>query len=155
MSYHILHHVRSGTQFSNQLKESALYLLVLLILQIRLRSKMHQHSTRGPGLQVGVKPDVAAYGGAGGVGPGNPTGMRSITSIGISQDVVGTSFAAPLISRLLAGLDRDTQGGLGSEALRNALTPFKHSRAFNEVWDERHQAPICRIWSTIQRCTNA
>lgn len=79
------------------------------------------YSTRGPGLQVGVKPDVAAYGGAGGVGPGNPTGMKSITSTGISQDVVGTSFAAPLISRLLAGLDRDTQGGLGSEALRAML----------------------------------
>lgn len=79
------------------------------------------YSTRGPGLQVGVKPDVAAYGGAGGVGPGNSTGLKSITPTGISQDVAGTSFAAPLISRLLAGLDRDAQGGLGSEALRAML----------------------------------
>lgn len=79
------------------------------------------YSTRGPGLQVGVKPDVATYGGAGSVGPGNPTGLKSITPTGVSQDVAGTSFAAPLISRLLAGLDRDTQGGLGSEALRAML----------------------------------
>lgn len=79
------------------------------------------YSTRGPGLQVGVKPDVATYGGAGSVGPKNSTGLKSITPAGVSQDVAGTSFAAPLISRLLAGLDRDTQGGLGSEALRAML----------------------------------
>ncbi len=79
------------------------------------------YSTRGPGLQVGVKPDVATYGGAGGVGPGNPTGLKSITPAGVLQDVAGTSYAAPLISRLLAELDRETQGGLGSEALRAML----------------------------------
>lgn len=85
------------------------------------------YSTRGPGLQVGVKPDVAAYGGAGGVGPGNPTGLKSITTTGLSQDVAGTSFAAPLVSRVLAGLDRDTQGGLGSEALRAMLLHHSHT----------------------------
>ncbi|WP_386630488.1 S8 family peptidase [Sulfitobacter geojensis] len=79
------------------------------------------YSTRGPGLQVGVKPDVATYGGAGGVGPGNATGLTTITHTGVSQDVAGTSYAAPLISRTLAGLDRETQGGLGTEALRAML----------------------------------
>lgn len=79
------------------------------------------YTTRGPGLQVGVKPDVATYGGAGGLGPGDSTGLKSITPTGTLQDVAGTSFAAPLISRLLAGLDRETQGGLGSEALRAML----------------------------------
>jgi subtilase family protein len=79
------------------------------------------YTTRGPGLQVGVKPDVATYGGAGGVGPGKPTGLTSITREGVMQDVVGTSFAAPLVARTLASLDRDTQGTLGTEALRAML----------------------------------
>lgn len=79
------------------------------------------YTTRGPGLQVGVKPDVAAFGGAGGAGPGKPTGLASITTVGAKQDVIGTSYAAPLVARTLAGLDASTQGGLQTEALRAML----------------------------------
>ena len=79
------------------------------------------YTTRGPGLQVGVKPDVAAFGGAGGVGPGKPSGLASITPTGVKQDVTGTSYAAPLVARTLAGLDISTQGGLQTEALRAML----------------------------------
>ncbi|MBP2490887.1 hypothetical protein JOH50_006683 [Rhizobium leguminosarum] len=79
------------------------------------------YTTRGPGLQVGVKPDVAAYGGAGGAMPGVSTGLASIAPDGTKQDVVGTSFAAPLVARALAGLDAATEGGLTTEALRAML----------------------------------
>ena len=79
------------------------------------------YTTRGPGLQVGVKPDVATYGGAGGTGPGKSTGLASITPSGNKQDVIGTSYAAPLVARTLAGLDVSTQGGLQPEALRAML----------------------------------
>lgn len=79
------------------------------------------YTTRGPGLQVGIKPDVATYGGTGGVGVGKPTGLASITPIGAKQDVVGTSYAAPLVARTLAGLDVSTQKGLWTEALRAML----------------------------------
>jgi len=79
------------------------------------------YSTRGPGLQVGVKPDVAAFGGTGGAGAGKPTGLTSITPSGAKQDVIGTSYAAPLVARTLAGLDVSTQGGLQVEALRAML----------------------------------
>ena len=79
------------------------------------------YSTRGPGLQVGVKPDVAAYGGAAATRPGGTTGLRSITADGMRQDVAGTSFAAPLVARSLAGLDATTEGGLMAEALRAML----------------------------------
>lgn len=78
------------------------------------------YSTRGPGLQVGVKPDVATYGGTGG-GLGRPTGLCSISNTGMKQSVVGTSFAAPLVARALAGLDVATEGGLSVEALRAML----------------------------------
>ncbi|MBL0929477.1 MAG: S8 family peptidase [Alphaproteobacteria bacterium] len=79
------------------------------------------YTTRGPGLQVGVKPDVACYGGTGGSGPGKPTGLSSLSTSGGRQSVVGTSFAAPLVARTLAGLDTATEGGLSVEALRAML----------------------------------
>jgi hypothetical protein len=79
------------------------------------------YTTRGPGLQVGVKPDVACYGGTGGSGPGKPTGLSSLSLTGEEQNVVGTSFAAPLVARTLAGLDTATEGGLSVEALRAML----------------------------------
>ena len=79
------------------------------------------YTMRGPGLQVGVKPDVATFGGTGGADAGKPTGLASITPSGAKQDVVGTSFAAPLVARTLAGLDVSTQGSLHTEALRAML----------------------------------
>ena len=79
------------------------------------------YTTHGPGLQVGVKPDVATFGGTGGADAGKPTGLASITPSGAKQDVVGTSFAAPLVARTLAGLDVSTQGSLHTEALRAML----------------------------------
>lgn len=79
------------------------------------------YTARGPGLQVGVKPDVAFYGGTGGVAPGASTGLSSLSPLGIKRDVVGTSFAAPLVARTLAGLDVATEGGLSVEALRAML----------------------------------
>jgi hypothetical protein len=78
------------------------------------------YTTRGPGLQVGVKPDVAHYGGAG-VGPGKSTGLKSVSAKGTKANVVGTSFAAPLVARTLAGIDVATTGGLSVDALRATL----------------------------------
>ena len=79
------------------------------------------YTARGPGLQVGVKPDLAAYGGAGVTTPGASTGLASLSADGIKQPVIGTSFAAPLIARSLAGLDVATEGGLNPETLRAFL----------------------------------
>ena len=79
------------------------------------------YTTRGPGLQVGVKPDLGAYGGAGGTTPGMSTGLASLSAGGIKRPVAGTSFAAPLIARSLAGLDVATEGGLNPETLRTFL----------------------------------
>ena len=78
------------------------------------------YTRRGPGLQVGVKPDLATYGGAG-VGPSKSSGLKSIDSSGQFVDLMGTSYAAPLVARTMAGLDAMTEGGLESEALRAML----------------------------------
>lgn len=99
------------------------------------------YTCRGPGLQVGVKPDVAAYGGAGGVGPGGSTGLSSISPSGVKQDVVGTSYAAPLVARTLAGLDVETRGGLATEALR---AMFLHHTEMPEILQKRGMKDLGR-----------
>ncbi len=106
------------------------------------------YTTRGPGLQVGVKPDVATYGGAGGGGPGKPTGLSSVSSVGTKQSVVGTSFAAPLIARTLAGLDTATEGGLSVEALRAMLL---HHTAMPEPLTKRGLREIGRQFAGFGR----
>ncbi len=78
------------------------------------------YTRRGPGLQVGVKPDLAAYGGAG-VPRGQNTGLNSVDANGRSIPLLGTSYAAPLVARTLAGLDAMTHGGLETEALKAML----------------------------------
>lgn len=99
------------------------------------------YTTRGPGLQVGVKPDVVAYGGAGITRAGATTGLSSIDVDGRRKDVVGTSFAAPLIARSLAGLDSATNGGLSVEALKAMLL---HHSATPECLDRRTLKDLAR-----------
>lgn len=99
------------------------------------------YTRRGPGLQVGVKPDVAAYGGAGVTTPGADTGLSSIGADGTKVPVVGTSFAAPLVARSLAGLDVATAGGLHTEALRAMLL---HNAAMPEPLTKRGLKDLAR-----------
>ncbi len=99
------------------------------------------YTTCGPGLQVGVKPDVAIYGGAGGTGPGTSTGLASLSADGSKRDVAGTSFAAPLIARALAGLDAATEGGLNPETLRAFLL---HHARIPEVLTKRGLKDLAR-----------
>ena len=79
------------------------------------------YTRRGPGLQVGVKPDVATFGGAGSTDQSANSGLYSITKRGNKVDVAGTSFAAPIIARKLADLDTNTNGRLNVETLKAML----------------------------------
>jgi hypothetical protein len=87
-----------------------------------------RYTRRGPGLQVGIKPDVAHYGGSAPLNEADPTGMVSAGMDGAPAYVCGTSFAAPLIARTLAELDLSTEQSLAPRTLRalmlhNAETP--------------------------------
>lgn len=75
------------------------------------------YTRRGPGLQVGVKPDLCAFGGSL-HGAGQPTGLFSCDASGRIVPVSGTSFAAPLVARTIAGIDHVTQGTAAKETLR-------------------------------------
>lgn len=99
------------------------------------------YTRRGPGLQVGVKPDLAAYGGAGVITPTAKSGLTSINQDGVPIPVIGTSFAAPLVARSLAGLDAATSGGLTPEALRAMLI---HNAVIPDALTKRGQKDLAR-----------
>jgi len=67
-----------------------------------LRGEPSGFSRHGPGPSYIIKPDVAHFGGAIAKNAKHPLGMTSVDNVsGIVEDV-GTSFAAPLVSRQLA-----------------------------------------------------
>lgn len=102
------------------------------------------YTRRGPGLQVGIKPDLATYGGAGISAPGATTGLTSIDQNGTPTPVIGTSYAAPLVARSLAELDAATSGGLTSEALRAILI---HSAVMPDPLTKRGLSDLARQFS--------
>lgn len=80
-----------------------------------------RYSRRGPGLQVGIKPDLVHYGGSAPLVADQPTGLLSLKPDGTAGHVCGTSYAAPIAARTLAELDQSTSGYLAPRTLR-ALT---------------------------------
>lgn len=76
------------------------------------------YTRRGPGLRVGVKPDLAHYGGAGDLATPHATGFASCAPDGSRTETRGTSFAAPLVAKTLASLDATTGQRLATRTLR-------------------------------------
>jgi len=97
------------------------------------------YTRRGPGLRVGVKPDVAHYGGSGDALLPDHTGLVSCALDGSAKEIRGTSFAAPLVAKTLATLDALTDQRLETRTLRaflihNANTPSNIShRSLKEI----------------------
>jgi hypothetical protein len=77
-----------------------------------------RYSRRGPGLQVGVKPDIAHYGGSAAMVESDSTGLVSAGLDGAPVHVCGTSFAAPFVARTLAELDLATEQLIAPRTLR-------------------------------------
>jgi Subtilase family len=86
------------------------------------------YTRRGPGLRVGMKPDLAHYGGAGDAKTLTVTALASCDASGALIETRGTSFAAPLVAKTLAVLDVATGQRLEPRTLRaflvhNAVVP--------------------------------
>lgn len=79
------------------------------------------YTRRGPGMGVGQKPDLAHVGGSEGFGSPVTHGLKSIAITGAVREWCGTSFAAPLVAKTLAGLDARTLGKLPNHTLRAFL----------------------------------
>lgn len=74
------------------------------------------YSRRGPGLRVGVKPDVAHFGGAVHTASGD-SGLHSIQPDASVCSGTGTSFASPLVAKTLATLESRVERQLTPEEL--------------------------------------
>lgn len=79
-----------------------------------------QYSRRGPGCALGQKPDVAHVGGKYHV----DSGLYSFSPDGNVVSGSGTSYAAPLVAKILANIDHKIQGKISREALRALLVHY-------------------------------
>jgi Subtilase family len=75
------------------------------------------YSCRGPGIRIGVKPDLAHFGGSHKKCPTNGHGLHSIEANGLKVDDCGTSYATPLVAKTLASLDSQIEGDVSRETL--------------------------------------
>ncbi len=66
---------------------------------------------------MGIKPDLAHYGGCTPGSNGGCTGLISINPTGLGLYGLGTSYAAPLVSKTLAVLDSKIEGYISRETL--------------------------------------
>lgn len=78
---------------------------------------LSNYSCRGPGLRVGLKPDLAHVGGSGTSHPLLGHGLLSLNTTGKIVDGCGTSYAAPNVAKTLASLDHAIEGIVSRETL--------------------------------------
>jgi hypothetical protein len=99
---------------------------------------LSNYSCRGPGMRIGLKPDLAHVGGSG-TKDINGHGLLSLDTHGKIVDGCGTSFSTPIVAKTLACLDEEIEGTVSRESLmalviHNAVIPniFK-SKSLKEV----------------------
>ena len=78
---------------------------------------LSNYSCRGPGIKIGLKPDLAHIGGSGTPHPTSGHGLLSIDVTGKITDGCGTSYAAPNVSKTLACIDHAIEGHVSRETL--------------------------------------
>lgn len=98
------------------------------------------YTKRGPKSKIILKPDLAYVGGRGTSGE---TGLKSLSPTGKIVSSAGTSFASPLIARILASLSNDIVDGenLARETLIALLV---HSAKIPECLSDKAYKNICR-----------
>jgi hypothetical protein len=80
------------------------------------------YSCRGPGVRIGIKPDLAHVGGCGTQHSELGHGLFSISPTGNVSDGCGTSYATPLVAKMLASLDHAIEGEVSRETLMALAT---------------------------------
>lgn len=97
------------------------------------------YTRRGPGLRVGIKPDLAHYGGTGDTNAPDQTALATCATDGTRCETRGTSFAAPLVAKTIASLDTITGQQLDVRTLRafavhhSDVPPALQNRSLKDV----------------------
>ena len=77
---------------------------------------LSNYSCRGPGMRIGLKPDLAHIGGSG-TKDVNGHGLLSLNTASKIIDGCGTSYATPNVTKTLACLDHAIEGNVSRESL--------------------------------------
>lgn len=75
------------------------------------------YSCRGPGIRVGLKPELAHVGGSRIKTAEKGHGLYSVDTNGQLIDACGTSYAVPHIAKTLASIDKSVEGNVSRETL--------------------------------------
>ncbi|WP_251450615.1 S8 family peptidase [Microbacterium sp. Marseille-Q6648] len=100
-----------------------------------------RYSRRGPGLRGATKPDFAHVGGSGTPDSRRGHGLMSIDVDGVQTTGAGTSYAAPLVARVLADLDQSIDGNVPREVLLALLVHYAQMPA---IMRHRNVLPLAR-----------
>jgi len=92
------------------------------------------YSCRGPGVRIGLKPELAHVGGSGTKCPQRGYGLFSIAPNGNVSDGCGTSYATPLVAKMLASLNHTIEGDVSRETL---MALSAHHAALPEILAEK------------------
>ncbi len=112
---------------------------------------LSNYSCRGPGIRIGLKPDLAHVGGAGHNANGH--GLFSINSAGNIVDGCGTSYATPNVSKTIASLDHSIEGDVSRESL---MALAIHHATIPDVLKDKKVKEIAKdlIGFGIPACSN-
>lgn len=99
------------------------------------------YSCRGPGIRIGVKPDLAHIGGCYIKTPEKGHGLFSIQENGLIVDDCGTSYATPLVAKTLANLDSQIEGEVSRETL---MALAIHHAKLPEVLQKKEYKDLAR-----------
>ncbi|CAH5632155.1 hypothetical protein AI2943V1_1237, partial [Klebsiella oxytoca] len=98
------------------------------------------YTRRGPGVAMGVKPDVIHYGGF--ASKTGKSGLFCMDGQGSIVEEAGTSFSAPLVSKILASLNQRTAGKLSRNSLVAML--IHHSNLTAPLIDKNVDVSLAR-----------
>ena len=99
------------------------------------------YSCRGPGMRVGLKPELAHVGGSGTKTPGGGHGLYSVDTSGRLIDGCGTSYAVPHVAKTLASIIQSIEGDVSRETLIALLV---HHASLPEVLTDKQFKDVAK-----------
>ena len=99
------------------------------------------YSCRGPGLRIGMKPDLAHIGGCGTQHDSLGHGLFSLAPNGSIADGCDTSYSTPLVAKTLSLLDHGIEGDVSRETL---MALAIHHAILPEVLNTKELSEVAR-----------
>ena len=102
---------------------------------------LSNYSCRGPGMRIGLKPDLGHIGGAGTRVHPHGHGLSSFSVSGQIVDGCGTSYAAPHVAKTVACLDSSIEGDVSRETLMGLMV---HTAKLPDIFRQKQLRDIAK-----------